>query len=354
MKRTERWTPSAEQAALWPAISGNVINGRGEDAVRRPSPVYWHAPDATPHGPLQMWFLKRTTPLVQLARAERQAALDLVVPPIAANQVEQSAADWTRGVKAAALAAGADAVGITRVQPQWVFEGHEVTQQWVIVLAVAHAWDALRTAPAEHAAAEVIRQYGRGIRVAKETAAYLRNQGHDAAPHGGPMAYPMLLVPAAICAGLGELGKHGSLINRTLGSNLRLACVLTDVPLVADDPDDFGADDFCTMCQACANACPPDAIQSEKQLVRGEHRWYVDFDRCLPFFNEHQGCAICLSVCPWNYPGVAPTLVQKMAVRRSHRAQQHREHQHHQHQQQQQQQQQLRHESPQPARPPID
>jgi len=319
MKRTARWTPSDEQSALWPTISGNDINGLGDAHVRRPSPIYWHAPDTTPHGPLQLWFLKRTTPLVQLARTERQSALDMMIPPIADIAVEHSAEEWSRGIKAAALAAGADAVGITRLQPQWVFDGHDVTQQWVIILAVAHDWDALRTAPAETAAAEVIRQYGRGIRVAKETAAYIRNLGHDAVPHGGPMAYPMLLVPAAIAAGLGELGKHGSLINRELGSNLRLACVLTDVPLVADAVDDFGADDFCESCQACVNACPPDAIHTEKQLVRGETRWYVNFDRCLPFFNEHQGCAICLSVCPWNYPEVAPNLVRKMAARREKR-----------------------------------
>ena len=319
MKHTARWTPSEEQSALWPTISGNDINGLGDANVRRPSPIYWHAPDATPHGPLQLWFLKRTTPLVQMARTERQSALDMMIPPIADIAVEQSAEEWSRGIKAAALAAGADAVGITRLQPQWVFDGHDVTHQWVIILAVAHDWDALRSAPADTAAAEVIRQYGRGIRVAKETAAHIRNLGHDAVPHGGPMAYPMLLVPAAIAAGLGELGKHGSLINRTLGSNLRLACVLTDVPLVADAVDDFGADDFCENCQACVNACPPDAIHTEKQLVRGETRWYVNFDRCLPFFNEHQGCAICLSVCPWNYPEVAPNLVRKMAVRREKR-----------------------------------
>ena len=130
------------------------------------------------------------------------------------------------------------------------------------------------------------------------------------------MAFPMLLLPAAIAAGLGELGKHGSLINRTLGSNLRLACVLTDIPLIADTPDDFGADDFCTNCQSCANACPPEAISHEKQLIRGETKFYVDFDRCLPFFNEHQGCAVCLAACPWNRPGVADNLLVKLASRR--------------------------------------
>lgn len=315
------WTPSAEQRALWPAVSGNAINGVGEPQVRRPSPVYWHAPDATPHGPLQLWFLSRITPRVQAARVERNAALDEPLPPVAEPAAEHDAASWTRLVKVAAYAAGADAVGVTRVQPQWVFEGHAVPQRWAVMLAVAHDWEELRTAPEERAAAEVIRQYGRGIRAAKGVAAAIRAEGHDAVSHGGPMAYPMLLVPAAIAAGLGELGKHGSLINRTLGSNLRLACVLTDVPLVADAPDDFGADDFCTRCRACTDACPPQAIGADRQLVRGERRWYVDFDRCLPFFNEHQGCAVCLASCPWNHPGVAPGMVRKLADRRARLAQ---------------------------------
>lgn len=315
MPSRARWLPSSEQMALWPSISGNTINGVGETAVRRPSPVYWHAPEATPHGPLQLWFGTRFTPLVQAARVERNRMLETPLAPLAETPVNRSAAEWTALVKAAALAAGADAVGIAAVEPQWVFDGYEVTQRWVIMLCVAHDWDALRTAPEETAAAEVIRQYGRGIVAAKGVASAIRRDGHDAVPNGGPMAYPMLLVPAAIAAGLGELGKHGSLIHPRLGSNLRLACVLTDIPLVPDVPITFGADDFCTRCRACMDRCPPQAIGDAKVLVRGVERWYVDFDRCLPFFNEHQGCAICLSVCPWNYPGVAPNLLQKLAAR---------------------------------------
>jgi len=320
MKRAVPWTPSPEQMALWPSVSGNVINGVGETRVRQPTPIYWHAPNATPHGPLQLWFLNRVTPIVQRAREERQSALDLVVPPVTDSPLQQSAEAWTRDIKAAALAAGADIVGVTRMQPQWVYEGYTVTQQWVILLGVAHDWNALKTAPRDEAAAEVIRQYGRGIRAAKGLASFIHERGHAASPHGGPLAMPMLLLPAAIEAGLGELGKHGSLINRTLGSNLRLACVLTDLPLVADTPDAFGAEEFCVRCVSCANNCPPDAITHEKRMVRGVERWYVDFDKCLPFFNEHQGCAACLAACPWNLPGVAETLVTKMAALRARAA----------------------------------
>lgn len=320
-KRTSPWTPSAEQMALWPAVSGNTINGVGETQVRKPSPVYWHSPDVTAHGRLQLWFYGRITPFVQRAREERMRASEEPVAPLADATVERTAAEWTQLVKDVARHAGADEVGITRVQPQWVYDGYEVKEQFAVMLCVQHDWDALKTAPQELAAAEVIRQYGRGIRVAKAVAGFLRGQGHEATPHGGPLAMPMLLLPAAISAGLGELGRHGSLINRRLGSNLRLAMVLTDVPLIVDAPDDFGADEFCTKCQSCTNDCPPQAIGAEKRLVRGEMKWYVDFDKCLPFFNETQGCAACLAACPWNIPGVAESMVVKLARRRMQRAQ---------------------------------
>jgi epoxyqueuosine reductase len=268
--------------AHWPAISGNAINGVGEALPRRPSPVYWHAPDATPHGPLQRWFYGRTAdvgPALAEARMDRQRAIDDV------------------------------------------FEGHEVpSQPWMIVIALAQDYDAMKDAPSARALVEVTRQYARGIRAAKAIANWLRGQGHPSVPYGGPMAGSFLLIPAAIEAGLGELGKHGSLIHRKLGSNFRLACVLTDAPLVADRRDDFGAGDFCARCRVCSDACPPDAIAPERQLVRGEVRWYVDFDKCLPYFNENLSCAICLAVCPFSRPGDGPRLVAKLGARRERKS----------------------------------
>ena len=66
---------------------------------------------------------------------------------------------------------------------------------------------------------------------------------------------------------------------------------------------DFWTDEeivkFNIKARSCEDACPPEAIASDKQLVRGDVKWYVDFDKCLPFFNEHQGCAVCIAVCPW-------------------------------------------------------
>jgi formate hydrogenlyase subunit 6/NADH:ubiquinone oxidoreductase subunit I len=311
------WQPSAEQRALWPAISGNTINGVGEASVRRPSPIYWHAPDATPHGPLQRWFYAQTSaagPAVVEARAERQRAIDEPLAPLAEALVARD--DWSAEVKRVARAEGADAVGIAAMRAEYVFEGLAVPpQRWMIVIAVGQDYAAMATAPSEGALVEVTRQYARGTRCAKRIAGWLRGQGHDAVPYGGPMAGSFILIPAAIAAGLGELGKHGSLIHPVLGSNFRLACVLTSAPLVADAPVRFGADDFCGKCKVCSEACPPDAIGAQKVIVRGETKWSVDFDRCLPYFNEHMGCAICLAVCPFSRPGMGTRLVEKLKER---------------------------------------
>lgn len=309
------FTPDPAQMALWPRLSGNAINGLGETLPGRPRPIYWHDPDSTPHGALQRWFYARSQhdPRLTEARAERQKALDQALSGVAAQRVEMAAADWTALIKTNACALGADLVGIARMRPEWVFEGYQVPQRWVVMVGVAHAYEQMKHAPGSTAAAEVVRQYARGIRIVKQLASAIREHGYDAHPHGGPAAGPVLLPPPALACGFGELGKHGSIINRKFGSSFRLACVLTDLPLLSDQVDKFGADDYCVNCRLCVNACPPDAIFSAKQLVRSETKWYVDFDKCLPYFNESMGCGVCIAVCPWSRPGVADNLLRKLA-----------------------------------------
>ncbi len=318
-KAKHTFVPDPAQMALWPAVSGNAINGLGVPSDERPQPIYWHDPDSTPHGPLQRWFYARGAgnPLLADARAQRQAILDTPLAPLAAQAVNLQDWEWVAKLKQAATELGADLFGIAPMQGEWVFEGHTVTQRWIIMIGVAHSFDAMKTAPAPQAAAEVVRQYGRGSHIAKGIASLIREHGHEAHPHGGPMAGPMVLIPPALACGFGELGKHGSIINRQFGSSFRLASVLTDIPLVADRSDTFGADNFCVNCRVCVDACPPDAIFQSKQMVRGAKKWYVDFDKCLPYFNETMGCGICVVVCPWSRPGVAVNLVEKLAARRA-------------------------------------
>jgi len=130
------------------------------------------------------------------------------------------------------------------------------------------------------------------------------------------MAGSLLMIPPAIECGFGELGKHGSIINKDYGSSFRLAAILTNVPLIPTPKVHYDVDDFCARCQVCSNACPPDAILPEKVPVRGETKWYVDFDKCIPFFNEHFGCGICIAVCPWSIPGRGPRIVEQLMRRK--------------------------------------
>ena len=316
--------PKHEQMVLVPETSGNTINGVGEEGFRRASPIYWHDPDTLVHGDLQKWFYTQDPDNVAIAKAReaREKFLDIEVPPVSSEPLDQSAEAWTSDLRAFAATLDMELFGITALQEKWLFERHNLSQKWIIMIGVAHDYDQIKHAPEDLAGAEVIRQYGRGTKAAKDIATWIRERGRDAVPHGGPMAGSLLLIPPAIECGFGELGKHGSIINREFGSSFRLACVLTDIPLVATEKETYGVDDFCSRCQVCANECPPEAILPEKNWVRGEQKWYVDFDKCIPFFNENYGCAICIAVCPWSIPGRGPKIVEQLARRTARNKQQ--------------------------------
>jgi epoxyqueuosine reductase len=303
---------------LFPPVSGNVVNGLGEDRRRRPSPIFWHLNLNLPFARLQHALFERMDSDPRLKAVLRRGDRGPTTPePIASATVERTPDDWSARVKEFAITHEADLVGIVPLDPLWIFEGYEVGEPWIIMLGVAMDYDQLSTAPDIAAGIEVMNKYNRGTRAARRLANWIHSQGYRAHAHGGPLAGPVNLIPPALAAGFGELGKHGSIINRRLGSSFRLASVLTDLPLVADEPDVFGADDFCMSCHLCSNACPPQAIFDQKQTVRGDQKWYVDFDKCIGYFHETYGCAICIAVCPWSRPGIAEKLAKKM-TRRAH------------------------------------
>lgn len=309
--------PKPEQSALFPRISGNEINGRGEPNRRRATPIYWHDPDKLEHGELQKWFYTQNADndAINKAREDRAEILAIDVPPVSGEPLQQSAAEWRRDLESYVGTLDLELFGITALKHEWTFEGVSLPQKWVIMIGIAHDYDEIKKAPEPEAGAEVIRQYGRGSKAAKDIATWIRNRGWNASPQGGPMAGPLLLIPPAIECGFGELGKHGSIINKEYGSSFRLAAVLTDIPLLPTERESYDVDDFCNRCQVCANACPPDAIGAEKSVVRGELKWYVDFDKCIPFFNENAGCAICIAVCPWSIPGRGERIIQQLKRR---------------------------------------
>jgi NAD-dependent dihydropyrimidine dehydrogenase PreA subunit len=274
----------------------------------------WANPAGLAHGKVQQLITDEFVAHPELHRVLRMS--DRHEPaPIAATPTHKTPHEWVAAVTEFATGEAGhrvELVGVTRPRREWYFEGRETDLPWMIVLGVAMDHEQLATAPEHTSALEVQRQYNRGTAAARALADWLRGHGYAAHGHGGPGAGPIQMVPAAIAAGFGELGKHGSIINRELGSSFRLAAVLTDVPLVAGEPDHFGVDDFCYGCRICTDACPPDAIAPDKRLVRGVDKWAVDFDRCLPYFAVSYGCGICIAVCPWSSPGAAPRLADNM------------------------------------------
>lgn len=310
------WEPSQAVRDLWPDISGNDINGLGETAKRPPKPVFWRTDDSTPHAPVMYYFYERDKDNEAIAEARRYrnrtAAIEMA--DVAAAAAAEPDGGWTAAVKAAALEIGAADVGITAWREEWNYPDRPAPpERWAVVMAFPQDYDHMIAAPADSAYIEVMDKYEAAGNTAKHLANWIRERGYAASPKTGPMTEDILMIPAAIEAGMGELGKHGSIIHREFGANFRLSVVLTDLPVEPDQPDVFGADMFCQSCQVCSKACPPDAIFSEKQTVRGDQKWYVDFDRCIPYFVDNKTCGICLAVCPWSRPGIADNLVVKMA-----------------------------------------
>jgi len=324
-KRAADYKPMSLFLDAMPAVSGNSVNGLGETEYRAPSPFFWHPPARQTHGELQEVVVNYHRRSAEM-RAVFTPAADRGPDPVEISEVvvNKSAEQLTEMIKTFVLDNEGDLIGITPMRPEYVYEGYKVEHKNVIIIGVSMDYDKLKQAPASFenpaAGVEVGKQYNRAARVSRRLYNFISKQGYVAKAWAGPYASGLSMMPAAIAAGLGELGKHGSLINQQYGSSFRLSAVTTDMPLKYDQPADFGAEDFCLVCQVCTNLCPPEAISNDKQMVRGVEKWYVDFDKCIPYFGETLACGICVAVCPWSKPGTAPRLAEKMLRRRVRKA----------------------------------
>src|SRR5580658_3321677 len=234
--KRESYSPKPETLALL-KVSGNPINGLGETAKRRPSPFFWHPPEYHSWGDLQVAARLNIRKCPGAAPAFLAANTHPELDPVAEVRKEASAEQFAAEVTSFALAHETDAIGITPMDPLYVFEGFTIDEPWVIVLALAHDYERLKEVPSDETngigVVDVGNQYARGTRSSYALANWIRSQGYNANPYPGPMAGALVLIPPAIASGLGELGKHGSLISRRFGSGVRLAGVTTDMPLVA-------------------------------------------------------------------------------------------------------------------------
>jgi len=94
-------------------------------------------------------------------------------------------------------------------------------------------------------------------------------------------------------AGLGWVGRNNLLVNKNLGSQIRLVSILTSMPLKIDKP----TKQLCRDCRICLAVCPVGAIKENPS----------DFDhlKCFEKLKDFQKqklvdqyiCGICVKVC---------------------------------------------------------
>lgn len=97
----------------------------------------------------------------------------------------------------------------------------------------------------------------------------------------------------AKAAGLGWIGRNNLLVNEKFGSRIRLATILTNLPLILDSPSSGD----CGSCRACLTVCPAEAIQ--------EHQENFDHIRCYEQLRSfaktlhfsHNICGVCVKAC---------------------------------------------------------
>ncbi|MYK58355.1 MAG: hypothetical protein F4027_07000, partial [Rhodospirillaceae bacterium] len=160
-------------------------------------------------------------------------------------------AKMTRLIKDKARELGADDVGICELTPVMINEGYSFPHKYVISLLLEEKYQAV-LGGAVAVEMETVDVYVRCAEVSTELGKYIRGLGYPAmADHNGTMV--LQAIPAMVAGGLGELGKNGSMIHRRFGASFRPGFVLTDLPLVPDEPDLFGVQDYCMNCRLCEN-----------------------------------------------------------------------------------------------------
>lgn len=142
--------------------------------------------------------------------------------------------------------------------------------------------------------ARALELHGYAAATSSVTVKVVEGDGATALPHK----------TVATRAGLGWIGDCALLITPTFGSAVRLASVLTDAPLVCDQPV---SESRCGTCHACVDACPAGAVVGEHWREGSARERLLDVASCKRVASAlatAQGidviiCGVCVLACPW-------------------------------------------------------
>ena len=254
-------------------------------------------------------------------------------PECKGKKVEMSPEEASVRVKGFAKNRGAVLVGITEINPLWVFSHkgeifHENWEDWgrpletkhkyAIVFAEEMNFEMIGPAPHTPTVMESMSAYAKGAFIAAQLANFIVNMGYSATADQ-LRYYEELLVPLAVDAGLGEAGRLGYLLTQKYGPRVRLSAVTTDLPLVPDQPIDIGVEHFCKICKKCAVCCPSNSIPlDDLKEVNGTLRWKLNAETCFDYWGKvGTDCNVCMKVCPWSHANTMPHQLIKWMVSRN-------------------------------------
>ncbi len=257
------------------------------------------------------------------------------MPPWNPAELDMNWEEASMAVKHAALFYGASLAGIAELNPLWLYgdryapskedkhrtipvlsegERFEKTEDAryipasmnrVISLAFEEYYPGIANSPGRLASAATGDGYSRMAITSSTLADFIRALGYRALPAGNGTG---LSIPMAVDAGLGQVGRMGLLVTPKYGPRVRLAKVITDMPLPADAPINFGVTEFCDACMLCSEHCPSRSVTDGPRSWKGKSpsnshgtlKWYVQPESCYDF--NGFSCSNCKRVCPFNKP----------------------------------------------------
>ena len=141
---------------------------------------------------------------------------------------------------------------------------------------------------------------------------FIENQGYNAFPiaasqstNDDKSAYRGIFAhkTGACLSGLGYIGKNALLYTKEFGSKVRLATVLTDMPLTPQREMIKGG---CGDCDICKKACPAGAISGINFEVGMKRDDFFSAEKCSANMKTYKDigrgavCGLCIKACPKN------------------------------------------------------